>query len=100
FRIVKHRRTYGYSRHEHYKKHRHASARDLSYRGRNPHSHWTWHRHYHWRVGSAGRNFYPDRPLALRASPEQFHHLPGELGTDPALLVLEINERILPIRTL
>jgi hypothetical protein len=95
FRIVKLTWNCQYSRHD-YEKHRNASTRDLSYCSGNPYSHRTWHRHYHWCAGAACRNFYPDRALAFGASPKQFRHLPGELGTDSALLMLEINERIFP----
>src|SRR6266508_6733516 len=56
--------------------------------------------HHHWRAGAAGRNLHPDRALVFRASPKQYRHLLGELGTDPALLMLEINERIFPHRFL
>src|SRR6266536_3770828 len=93
FRIVQQPRNCRYSRHD-YEKHRNASTRDLSDCSGNPYSYRTWHWHYHWRAGAGCRNFYFDRALALRASPKQFRHLPGELGTDPALLMLEINERI------
>src|SRR6266542_6352394 len=95
FRIVKPTRNCRYSRHD-YEKHRNASTRDLSDCSGNPYSYRTWHWHYHWRAGAGCRNFYFDRALSLRASPKQFCHLPGELGTDSALLMLEINERIFP----
>src|SRR5436190_15635073 len=88
-----------YSRHD-YQKYRHASARHLSYRDRNPHPHWTWHRNYNRRTVAAGRNFYFDRALGSTGSREQFQHLLRELRPDAAFFVLEIDERVFPIRFL
>ena len=99
FRIVNHWRTCSYSPHD-YQKYRHASARDLSHRGGNPHPDWTWHRNYNRRAGAAGRNFYFDWALGSTGLHEQFQHLLREFRPDAAFFVLEIDESVFPIRFL
>ncbi len=84
FLVYNAKRPFQIMRHDYDQKHRHAPARDLSYRRWNRYFDRTWHRHHHGRAGAAGRNFYPDWALGLAAHASNSIICLASLGPMPA----------------